>query len=127
VPEAEQAERKQRRADAAFPYEEAEDQQDRDADDTDLDARSERLVIDVDEAVDEGREAGRDEHSADHVEALCALVPALRHVAERPPDGEDRDRDVDEEHPAPVEIFGKDAAEDEADGGAAGGDRRPYA
>ena len=36
--------------------------------------------------------------------------------------GEDRDGDVDEQAPAPVQVFGEQAAEDQADGRAAAGD-----
>ena len=84
-------------------------------------------VVALDQGVDQRDEPAGDEHRAGHVEAAGPLVPALRHEAQGPDDGEHGDRDVDEEHPAPGGVLGEHAAEDQAEGRAAGGDRCPDA
>ena len=60
---------------------------------------------------DERREAGGDKDGAEHVERLpLAFGTAL--LQERPGDdeGDDPDRDVDEQDPAPRQLLGEDAA-----------------
>ena len=84
-------------------------------------------VIQIGEGVDERGQADGDQKRAEHIEALRLLMPALRHEAHRTEQGEGGNRHIDEEHPAPIEIFGEHAAEDEAEGGTAGGNRRPDA
>jgi hypothetical protein len=97
------------------------------------DEREDRLggapaeVVALDQRVDQRDEAARDEQRAGDVEAAGALVPALRHEAQGADDGEHGDRHVHEQHPAPGRVLGQDAAQDETDGRAAGGDGRPDA
>ena len=75
------------------------------------------------EAVDERGQAEGDEDRAGDVVARVPGRPALRHDRDGQHDGEDRDRQVHPEAPAPVGVLGEHAAEQQADGRAATGDR----
>ncbi len=74
------------------------------------------------EPVDEGEQAAGDGHRTGEVVAVVGRGPALRDVAEGGHGGHDGDRHVDQQGPAPRGELGQEAAEDEADGGAAAGD-----
>ena len=80
------------------------------------------VVVELDQAVDQRREAAGDEDGAGDVEAAWRSRPCsrARSAARRRRRGPRRD--VHEQHPAPVEVLGEHAAEDEAERGAAGGD-----
>ena len=58
---------------------------------------------------------------------MAQISARFRHVAESQHHGRDSDRDVDEEVPAPGDEVGEDATEQQPEGRAAGGDRRPDA
>ena len=82
----------------------------------------------IDEPVDEHHQPARHRDRAGDVVALvCVLVLRLRHEPQRCEEGEDPDRHVDEEDPAPRERLRERAAEHEADGRAADRDRGPDA
>ena len=68
--------------------------------------------------VDEGGEAGGDEHRARQVEGLHAGVAALVEQDRRENDREHPDGDVDEEDPLPAEGVGEDPAHENSRGGA---------
>ena len=81
----------------------------------DLPAAEAAVAARLGEAVDEQREAGREQREADHVEAMAGL----RHVARQDALGRDQrgdpDRQVDEEDPAPGGGVDQPAAEDRAE------------
>ena len=69
-----------------------------------------------------------DQKGTDHVGALAEADSLVAlDVAAREQRGDDRDRDVDEEDPVPVDRLGEDAADQEPDGAAARGDEREQA
>ena len=75
------------------------------------------------EAVDQGDQPeGRCDGTGDVV-LRVAVGPALAHERDRGQRRDDRDRDVDEQAPAPRGVLGEHPAEDQADGRAAAGDR----
>ena len=81
----------------------------------------------VDDPVDERDQAGGDGDGSGHVEDPVLARPRATRARSRSestkaamPDG-----DVDEEDPRPGEVLDEDAAEEQPDRGAAGGDRRP--
>ena len=76
----------------------------------------------VDEAVDQRHHADHRQQRADDVE-LAGEPFAVGQVEEAAHDQGDADRDVDEQHPPPVEVFGEDAAEQQAQRGAGAGHR----
>jgi len=76
----------------------------------------------LDQCVDQRHEPAGDEHGAGDVEALGVLVLGLRYDEDGARDGERGYREVDEEDPAPGDVLRQDAAEDQAQGRAAGGD-----
>ena len=93
--------------------------------------RARRAPPDVDcvnHRVHEQREACRDGHSPGNVKAFSAIFrPAL----EQQPGGEHRrgnaDRDVHEQHPAPAQPAGENAAQQDSGGPAGAGDGTPDA
>jgi len=68
--------------------------------------------------VDEGGEAGGDEHRARQVEGLHAGVAAFVEQDRRENDREHPDGDVDEEDPLPAQRVGEDPAHENSRGGA---------
>ena len=75
------------------------------------------------EAVDQGDEADRDRDGTEDVVLRGAVGTTLPHERDGQEHGDDRDRDVDQQAPAPREVLGEDAAEEQAERGAAAGDR----
>lgn len=75
------------------------------------------------EAVHQGDQAERGEHDAGDVQR-CAVAGAGRLTDDevRARGGDDGERDVDEERPAPVQVLGEEAAEDQPDSATATGD-----
>ena len=80
------------------------------------------------EAVDQRDEAGGRQQHAGDVVAGVAVAPCSRAPAgRRERGGDQRDRHVDAEAPAPRGVLGQDAADDQADRRAAAGDRAEHA
>ena len=73
-----------------------------------------------DDAVHRGADAGGDGERTPAVDGPAPCPGACGHQLPGGGDGDQRDRDVDEEHPWPGQVFGDDTAEEHS-GGAAGG------
>ena len=76
---------------------------------------------------DEQCEPGRDGDRTRDVQRLPPRGAALVHEARREDEGQRADRDVDEEDPLPAEVGRQDAAQQDADRGAAAAQRSPDA
>jgi hypothetical protein len=81
----------------------------------------------VGEAVHEAGQAERDQRRAGDVVTGVALGPALADQAQPERAGDQRDRDVHQQTPAPVRVLGEHAAQQQADRGATAGDRPVHA
>ncbi len=95
------------------------------------DDRSGRAPADVDRVDDgvyEQRQPGGDGHRSGDVERVAGLfAAALAQDARGQRGGDQPDRDVDEQHPAPVQPAGQDPAQQDPGGAAGPGDRAPDA
>jgi len=90
--------------------------------------RSPADVDGVHERVYEQRKAGRHGHGAGYVECPpLTLFAALGQYARRQEGAEETDRDVHEQHPAPVEAARQHASQQHAGGAARARDRAPHA
>ena len=90
--------------------------------------RAPAVVLRLDDHIDQQREPTGDRDGAEHVgAALLDLGAAARYEAHREEHGGEADRHIDEEDPRPGEGLREDAAEQQADGGAAGGEPGPQA
>ena len=88
--------------------------------------RSPADVDRVDHGVDQQRQARRNGHRTGDVKGASGLLAtALDQRSRGQRRGDQSDRDVDEQHPAPAQPTGEDAAEKHAGGAAGAGDRAP--
>ena len=86
------------------------------------------MGVGVDDGVDQGRQPGGDEQRTGDVElGRRGRAAHLAQVEHRADHHGDADGDVDEEHPAPGQLGGQDAAEQRSDGPAGPTDRTPHA
>jgi hypothetical protein len=70
----------------------------------------------LDQAEHEGPEASGDQEETREIEAESGpLFPRLADVVQRPRDGQETDRQVDEEGPPPRQVGGQEAAQERAD------------
>src|SRR5215218_8180669 len=125
-PQAEDREGDERRLRAALDRDEG-DQQDRGGgEDTDRLRRAPAGVFGVEQGEDEGGEAEGDRRRAGDVEVAHLLLGVgFGDQPRRQRGGGDPDRDVDPQHPLPAEVFGQDAAEEDAGSAAGAGHRAP--
>ena len=78
----------------------------RDGEEAERAGREPVVLVGLDDRVDEQREAGRDEHRADHVEGADGVLhAALAEQARREQDRREADRRVDEEDPLPADVL----------------------
>ena len=118
----------QRRLGAALDEHERDQEHGRDGEEGERLRGAPAVVLRLDDRVDEHDEARGDADRAGQVDAVGAVRRArLRHVADRQRRGGEADRHVDEEDPLPAQQVGEDAAEQQAEGAAAGRDRAPDA
>ena len=115
VPVADHPERQQRVA--GLRLEEHERREEDDGDDQQHDGHrgAPAVALRLGEAVDEADQAQRREQRSGHVVPGRARGPALVHDEDRPDGGEDGDRDVDQQAPAPRDVLGEHAPEQDAD------------
>jgi hypothetical protein len=122
---AEQAQRQQRLGGDRLAGQEERHQRDRDCALPQRLRRAPAVAAGLDDGVHAEHQRARDQRRTEHVGAVAQAQPRL--VLEEPPGqhgGGDADRHVDEEDPVPGDRLGEDAAGQQADRGARGGDER---
>ena len=90
-------------------------------------ARRPAVLVPVDDRVHGEHQRGGHGDRARDVDAARRRHVRCRQQPQREDDHGDADRDVDEEDPVPVDRAGEDAAEQDADAAAAGGDEAEHA
>jgi hypothetical protein len=121
----EDAQRHDRVSDAGLKRGEARDQQCRDAEGGEGPAAGPAPFGDLDQGVDAGDRAGRDQDRAEPVDSLTEADAFILCDQGAPEDVRDRpDRQVDEEDPVPADRLGQDAAEQQAERRPAGDHER---
>ncbi len=115
--------RKKRRSAACLDDDEPDQQRACRREETERDRRAPAVLSRLGETVDQADQPGGDGQRPGNVVARFPLGPALPHDRQCGGGCEQRDRDVDQQAPAPGGVLGQHAAEDEPERGAATGDR----